>query len=163
MENREVPLTPRNVLERIYDDALGTFHPDDLGRTIRVAAVIDESCDSTLFRGIDHSVFVDSEEIGTSHALPVISDFADVGNGLTDFFAHVFDDHLVHGDVLFSVETPAVNGGSVELDELLSLLQLVETDGITLVTVNCKRLLLDVVDILDVGTIVDTGASRIRG
>ena len=95
-------LTSRNILEGIDDDSLRALDLDDLRRTIRRAAVVDEPRDATLLRRINDRVLVDSEEVTGANTLQVVLGLAEIGDALSDLLTYVFDDHVVDCDVLLS-------------------------------------------------------------
>lgn len=54
-------LTLTDVSQSIDDNSLRTFDFDDLGSTIWIAAVIDETSDAAALCCVNHGVFVDPE------------------------------------------------------------------------------------------------------
>ena len=86
-----------------------------------------------------------------------VLELSQIRNLLPHLFADVLDDEVVHSDVLLGVQTPAMDGRSVELDQFLPFLELVETDGH--VCIAAQGLLLEV-DIVDESAVVGAVAAR---
>jgi hypothetical protein len=121
-------LTSGNILEGIDDDSLRALDLDNLRHAIGIARVVDETRNAALLGRVDDVVVYQAEQIAGAHALFVVADLTHVCDSLADLLSHVLDDELVDGDVLVGVQTPSVNGGALELDVLLSLLESVEAD-----------------------------------
>ena len=121
-------LTSGNILEGIDDDSLRALDLDDLRHAIGIARVVDETRNAALLGRVDDVVVYQAEQIAGTYALFVVADLTHVCDSLADLLSHVLDDELVDGDVLVGVQTPSVNGGALELDVLLSLLESVEAD-----------------------------------
>lgn len=57
--------------------------------------MIDKTCDSTSFGGINDGVLINSEEITAANSTLEISSFSHVGDLLPDFLTHIFNDHVI--------------------------------------------------------------------
>ena len=113
---RGIKLTLVDIPQRIDDDSLGALHLDDLGSTVRRAAVINEPSNSTHLCRIDDRILIYAEEIAGTNTLHIVFDFAEIGNPLSDPFSNVLDNHVIGGDTLLFIQSPIVNGRAVELD-----------------------------------------------
>jgi hypothetical protein len=152
-------LTLGNVLERIDDNSPGAVDFDNLCRAVGRTAMVDEASNATLLRCVDNLVISHTEEVTASDTLFVVFDLAKIGHFLTYFFADIFDDEVVGGNILHGVQSPTVDGRPVELDMLLSLLKGVELDSIGLTTSSSEILLLQV-DVVDQTSVVSAIAAR---
>lgn len=99
-------LTSVYVSQRIYDNSLAPIHSDDLGCAIWRAAMVDESCDSATFCGIDNRILINAEQIAASNATLQVSPLSHIGNLLSDLLTDIFNNHVVGRNVLFSVKPP---------------------------------------------------------
>jgi hypothetical protein len=117
-----------NVLEGIDDDSRRALDLDDLRHAIGIARVVDETGNAALLGRVDDVVIYHAEQIAGAHALFVVADLTLICDSLADLLSHVLDDELVDGDVLVGVQSPSVDGGALEFDVLLSLLESVEAD-----------------------------------
>jgi hypothetical protein len=145
-------LTLPNIPQGVDDNTLCVVYADNLGCTVWCTAVVDKTSNTTHLCRIDDRILVNTEEVTGSDTLLVVSHLAQICNALSDLLADILDDHVVGCNVLLSIQTPIVDGGPVKLDKLLSLLELVETQGITFGT---SQVLGDV-DIVHHTTIVRT-------
>ena len=85
--------------------------------------MVDKPGQISALGGIYDAMCVDTEQITAADALLAVDDLAFVGHDLSDALPDVLDDHLVCGDVLHGVETPAVDARLAELELLLTELK----------------------------------------
>jgi len=143
-----------NVPQGVDDNPLAPFHLDNLGCAIWVTAMVDEARNATTLGGVDYSVFVNPEEIAASDAALQVLSFPHVGHLLSDFLTHILNNHVVGSNVFHCIQSPVMNGRTVELHRLLPLLELIETNRITL-AVRCGKNFPLSGDVLDDTAIVD--------
>lgn len=127
-----VDLTLPNVAQSVDDDTFCVVDTNDLGCTVWRAAVIDEASNATHLGRVDDSILVNAEKVTRSHTLLVISNFSQIGYTLSNLLTDILNNHVVGYNILLCVQTPVVDGGAIELDQLLSLLQLIKAQRITL-------------------------------
>ena len=82
--------------------------------------MVDEPSQVARLGGVDDRHRVDSEEVAAADAHALIVLLALVGHALSDGLAHVLDHHLIGGDRLHGIQTPAVDGALAELEILLT-------------------------------------------
>jgi len=131
-----------DISQCIDDNSFALVHRDDLSRAVGHTTVVDEPSNTTLLRCIHDGILIDSEEVTASNSALEITVLTKICDLLSDFLTNVLDDHVIHSNVLHGIQTPVVNGRSLELDKLLSLLQLVKAKNI--IDICSKRLLLTV-------------------
>jgi len=148
-----------NVLEGIDDDSRRSVDLDDLGHAIGIARVIDETGNAALLSRVDDVVVYHAEQIAGTHALFLVADLTHVCDSLADLLSHVLDDEFVDGDVLIGVQAPSMDGGALELDVLLSLLESVEADRNIVIAIGIRQTLLLQVNIVDEAAVVGAVAS----
>ena len=95
--------TLRNITERVYYNPLTTLDFDDLGSTVWHTAVIDESGYTTPLCGVDDGILINSEEVAAANATLQVASFSKIGDLLSNFLAHILDDHVVHWNVLHGI------------------------------------------------------------
>jgi hypothetical protein len=144
-------LTLLDISQRVNNDPLCTLDFDDLGCTIRGAAMVDEPRDPTLLGRIYDRVLVDPEQITTSYAAFDVFAFTHIRDLLADNFANVFDNHVIRRDVLHGVESPVVNCGPSKSYRLLPLFELVEAHDISIAAQD----LFLIIEFLNEASIVD--------
>lgn len=136
--------TSLDISQCIDDNPLAAIHLDNLRRTIRSAAMVDESRNATTLRSINDGIFINTEEITTPNPALQIPSLTHISNLLPDLLTHIFDNHIVRSDIFFSVQTPIVDCRTGKSHGLLAFLELVESQHIAFSVLGGQGLFLSV-------------------
>lgn len=106
------------------------LYGDDLGVTIRSAAVVDESCQVATLGGVYDGVVVHSEQVAAADALLCVTLLSIVSHHLSDVLTHILYDHLIRRNGLHGEQAPFVDSTASKTKLLLTELELVEFEQV---------------------------------